>query len=179
MRLISVGDVNLTDSPLRVEAQLVLETDFPFAELSKISKGIKQGKKYSLEIKAVHDHRSLNANAYAWVLMQKIAEKLGITKEEVYRQNVQSYGTFTCITLQNNALDSFRKIWTSNGLGWQVEVMGQTFGYVDVMAYPGTSTYDSKQMARFIDGLIADCKDLEIETLPPDLLAGMVKEWGK
>lgn len=179
MKLISIGNVNLTDNPLRVDAQLVLESDFPVSELGNISKGIKQGKKYSLEIKAVYDHRSLNANAYAWVLMQKIAEKLGITKEEVYRQNVQSYGTFTCITMQKQALEDFKKVWASNGLGWLVVVMGGEFGYVDVMAYPGTSTYDSKQMARFIEGLVADCKDLEIETLPPDLLAGMVKEWGK
>ena len=102
-----------------------------------------------------------------------------ITKEEVYRENVRSYGTFTCITIQENALDEFKKTWSSNGIGWQVEVDGGLFGYLDVLAYPGTSTYDSKQMSRFIDGLVNDCKDLGIETLPEEELESIKKEWGK
>lgn len=160
-----------------VEATFRLEGDD--SALQEAWDGMKNGKKYELTIKEIRKHRSLSANAYAWVLMQKMAEELGITKEEVYRQNVQSYGTFSCIIMRDDAVDSFRKMWESNGLGWQIEILDGTFGFTDVLAYPGTSTYDSKQMGRFIDGLVQDCKDLGIETLPPDQLAAMIKEWEK
>ena len=179
MKLLKVIEATLTDSHHVVQALVELQGDLPLTELLHVSAGIKQGKKYTLEIKEVRKHRSLNANSYAWVLMQKIAEKLGITKEEVYRENVRSYGTFTCITIQENALDEFKKAWSSNGIGWQIEVDGGVFGYLDVLAYPGTSTYDSKQMSRFIDGLVNDCKDLGIETLPEEELESIKKEWGK
>lgn len=41
-----------------------------------------------LDIKAVkhRENRSLDANAYAWVLMSKIADTLGTSKEEVYEE---------------------------------------------------------------------------------------------
>lgn len=51
-----------------------------------------------LRIKAVkyRQKRSLDANAYAWVLMTKIANHPDIasSKEEVYEQMLQKYGTF-------------------------------------------------------------------------------------
>lgn len=160
-----------------IEASFRLEGDS--TALQEALDGLKNGKKYELIVKEVRKRRSLSANAYAWVLMQKMAEALGITKEEVYRQNVKSYGTFYCIAMLNDAVDSFRKMWESNGLGWQIEILDGTFENTDVLAYPGTSTYNSKQMSRFIDGLVSDCKDLGIETLPEEELESIKKEWGK
>ena len=32
----------------------------------------------------------------------------------------------------------------------------------------GSSTYDTKEMSRLIEGLVAECKDQGIDTLPPD-----------
>ena len=41
----------------------------------------------------------------------------------------------------------------------------------------GSSEYDSQEMSQFIDGIILDCKDLGIETLPPEELARMMAAW--
>ena len=41
------------------------------------------------EIKEHKEKRSLDANAYCWILCKKIADKLHITKEEVYRKNIK------------------------------------------------------------------------------------------
>lgn len=41
----------------------------------------------------------------------------------------------------------------------------------------GTSEYDTKEMSRFIDGIVSEAKELGIETLPPDEVARMKREW--
>ena len=46
----------------------------------------KECEKLSLEIKKYRRKRSLDANAYAWVLMSKLAEVLHTSKEEVYEE---------------------------------------------------------------------------------------------
>jgi hypothetical protein len=50
-------------------------------------------------------------------------------------------------------------------------------GKVDVMLYYGSSTYDSAQMGRLIDLIIEECKQNDIEYLPPEKLAAMLGEW--
>ena len=41
----------------------------------------------------------------------------------------------------------------------------------------GSSTYDTEEMSRLIDGLVDECKDAGIETLPPDELERMMKAY--
>lgn len=47
-----------------------------------------------------------------------------------------------------------------------------------IRAYYGSSQYSTKQMSRLLDSIVQDCKDLGIETLPPEKLAAMKEEWG-
>ena len=43
--------------------------------------------------------------------------------------------------------------------------------------YYGSSVFDSKEMSRFIDNLIAEAKALGIETMPPDKLNALLEAW--
>lgn len=49
---------------------------------------------YALTVKKHRKARSLNANAYAWVLIGKIAEKLQTDNESVYLTMLERYGVF-------------------------------------------------------------------------------------
>lgn len=51
-------------------------------------------KPYIITIEKQKRKRSLNANAYMWELCHKIAEKVGTTKETVYRKNIREVGSF-------------------------------------------------------------------------------------
>ena len=42
----------------------------------------------------------------------------------------------------------------------------------------GSSQYDSAEMAKFIDRIVDEAKELEIETLTPDELERMKARWG-
>ena len=137
-------------------------------------------KLYNLEVKEYRKKRSLDANAYAWVLIHKLAEAMRLTPEEVYLQQVLNVGNnFTPMCVREQDVDRFKKSWQSNGLGWPVMDLGysQVPGCRNLMAYHGSSTYDTDQMSRLIDNLVQDCKALDIETLSPDKLALLKEEW--
>ena len=129
---------------------------------------------YDLEVKEHRQKRSLDANAYCWVLINKIADAMRITPKEIYRQAIQNIGgNYEIIPIKEEAAERFRQIWESQGLGWPCVDMGKSKipGYRNLRAYYGSSTYDTRQMAQLIDNLVQDCKALDIETLPPDKLA--------
>ena len=137
-------------------------------------------KLYNLEVKEYRKKRSLDANAYAWVLIHKLAVAMRMTPEEVYLQQVLNVGNnFTPMCVREQDVDRFKKSWQSNGLGWPVRDLGysQVPGCRNLMAYHGSSTYDTAQMSRLIDNLVQDCKALDIETLSPERLALLKEEW--
>ena len=139
-----------------------------------------KNKLYNLEVKEYRKKRSLDANAYAWVLIHKLAEAMRLTPEEVYLQQVLNVGNnFTPMCVREQDVDRFKNSWRSNGLGWPVMDLGysQVPCCRNLMAYHGSSTYDTDQMSRLIDNLVQDCKALDIETLSPDKLALLKEEW--
>lgn len=123
--------------------------------------------------------RSLDANAYAWVLMDKLAEVMRIPKEEIYRNTVRNIGgNAEHYSGLNESIDKLASVWERKGLGWQAEKYpSDTEGYTNVILYYGSSSYDVTQMSRLIDNLVEDCRALDIETLPPDRLNSMLEAW--
>jgi len=138
-------------------------------------------KLYDLEIKEHRQKRSLDANAYAWVLINKVSDALRLTPKEVYRQAIQDIaGNHEIIPIKTEAADKFKEIWESQGLGWPCIDIGRSKidGYRNMKAYYGSSTYDTRQMSLLIDHLVEDCRALDIETLPPDKLALLLEAQG-
>ena len=135
---------------------------------------------YDLDVKEHRQKRSLDANAYAWVLIHKLAEETRLTPVEVYREAIRNVGhNFTPMCVREQDAESLKKVWAAKGLGWICEDLGQSqvSGCVVIACYHGSSTYDTKQMSQFIDNLVQDCKALDIETLPPDKLALLKEAW--
>lgn len=137
-------------------------------------------KLYDLEVKEHRNKRSLDANAYAWVLIHKLAEAMKLTPEEVYLQQIPNVGNnYTPMCVREQDVDRFRQRWMSNGIGWPVKDLGPSNvrGCRNLMAYHGSSTYDTAQMSRLIDLLVQDCKQLDIETLSEEKLSLLKEGW--
>lgn len=130
-------------------------------------------------VKKYRKRRSLDANAYFFVLADKVAAAMGTTKEEVYRHCIREIGGVSdTVCVRNEAVEHLREVWGQNGLGWQSETFPSKIeGCTNVVLYYGSSTYDTAQMARLIDNIIQDCKQLGIETATPDELADMLSLW--
>lgn len=156
----------------------ITTSDKPTAEFEELLSIVSSGHELSVEIKQYRPRRSLDANAYCWVLCQKLAEKFGGTKEDIYREAVRKAGQFDFIAVADRAVDQFIKAWQAKGLGWYAETMPSKIdGCKKVMVYYGSSVYDSKSMAHLIDYVVSECKAQGIETLPPDELARIKSEW--
>ena len=137
--------------------------------------------KLSIEIKPFRPRRSLDANAYAWVLMDRLAEKMAMSKVDIYREYVKNIGgNSEIVCVQDKAVDKLCEAWESKGIGWQTETFESKLeGCTNVILYYGSSTYDTAQMSRLLDLIIQDCKQLDIPTETPDMIARMKSLWGE
>ena len=136
--------------------------------------------KIDLVVKKHRNKRSLDANAYCWVLLQKLQEKLSLPKKAIYIELIKNIGDYELLPIKNEAVDKFINAWSKNGLGWICETTKSKLdGYTNVLAYYGSSTYDTKQMSRFIELIIQECKELNIETKTKNELDSLLKEWSK
>lgn len=137
------------------------------------------GHDVEVTVKRFRKKRSLDANAYAWVLMDKLAEKLSLPKANIYKRAIREVGgNSQIVCVQNKAVDALRAGWSRNGLGWLTDVLPSKIeGCTNVVLYYGSSTFDTEQMARMVDSIAQDCKSVGIETMPPDKLEALLTRW--
>lgn len=131
--------------------------------------------KYDLKIDKHRNKRSLDANNYAWHLINEISNALRLSKEEVYLQMLKSYGQREYVSMLANVNPSrISKYYEEQGM---FKHNNNTFK--SYMFYIGTSQYDSREMAIFIDGLVQEAKQLGIETLEDIEIQELLKEMEK
>lgn len=138
--------------------------------------------KLSIKIGRHKEKRSLNANAYFWVLCGKLASKLQQDKISIYRQLIQNIGdNFEILPIRNEAVETFIKNWQLKGLGWICDSLGDSKlrGYTNVCAYYGSSAYNTKQMSDLIDSIVFECKEQGIQVETPEQIAKMKSLWGE
>lgn len=132
-----------------------------------------------LRIKAVkyREKRSLDANAYAWVLMTKIADVIGTSKDEVYEEMLQRYG---CLDKDEKGyvIATVRADIGVERLGGHWKFYKSNGKFSSYISIKGSSEYDTAEMSRFIDRIVEEAKELGVPTETPDEIARMKQEWG-
>ena len=168
---------HLSDVARRVTGEWVVSftlTTDPRKELEGL-----QETDLDITVKKHRKKRSLDANAYAWVLIGTIAEAMHIDRKDVYREAIRAIGgNHEIVCVQNKAVESLCNGWQSLGLGWQTDTMPSKLkDCTTVFLYYGSSTYDTKQMSLLIDHLVQDAKELGLETLPPKELEVLLEQY--
>lgn len=132
------------------------------------------------ELKRVKNKRSLDANAYCWTLIHKIAEKVREIPVEVYRQYVRDIGCKThVVCVQIDDVETEVESFLHGHIGRMVEVGDSKLpGCATIHKKYGSSSYDRAQMARFIDAIIQDCIALGIEYRTPEEIDSLLSQWG-
>ena len=136
-------------------------------ELSMYLWNLDKEKKY--EIKEYKQKRSLSQNSYAWVLINELANKMRISKEEMYIQLLEDYSQCLMIPVEkgkkpNGYFKYYKYIATTN-------INGKEADYYKV--FKGSSEFNTEEMSIFLDGIIQECKQLDIQTLTPQEIALM------
>ena len=157
---------------------LCLHAEVP-SQVERICEKLDPNKKYVAELKEFRNRRSLNANAYLWVLLDKMAEALGREKDDLYTDYIKRFGVYKDFTLTEDEAKTFRVAWSMLGIGWPTQQVdfSPSGREVVIRAYYGSSQYNTKQMSRLLDAVVEDAKELGIETLTPEELERMKGEW--
>lgn len=143
-------------------------------------------KEITFTIKKRVEPRSLNANNYAWALIEKLAVALKADKDELYEQLLRQYGASETYTDEagNEVVVMFslkegippRRVarhYAEVGVGY---VNDQKF--IHYRAIKGTSEYSTKEMSDFLDGIIYECREVGIETDTPEQVSLYKEAYG-
>jgi len=131
-----------------------------------------------VEIKKHSEKRSLTANAYAHTLMEKIAKKLLTTHNEVYEQMLHDYGVKLYIVCTEKGVEDKRKDYKFVEVYSKVKIeneAGKIVDAVQVKCIRGSSKYNAKEFGFFLDGIITECRCLEIDVITPTELARLME----
>ena len=159
------------DNLQRLEFTLTVDRNYQnIQKLNDLAQVVAKGKELTVDIKQYRKRRSLDANAYAWILSDKIAKAIGNTKEFVYQEAIKAVGEFEIVPIKKEALDRWISAWNSKGVGWQSEVLEESKlkGYINTINYFGSSTYNSKEFSLLLEEIIYQAKELGIETMTPE-----------
>lgn len=135
------------------------------------------GKKITVEIKQYRQKRTLTANAYMWLLCDRIAAAIDSDKDEVYRAAIKKRAPFESLRVRKEAAPRLCESWESKGIGWVAEKAGEDMRFEYVNLYYGSSSFTTEEMARVIDWLVDEAQGLGIDTRTPQETAAMLEEW--
>lgn len=158
---------------------LTFEVDADSKTIFQIYDELNATGKLSIKIGKYKQKRSLDANAYCWVLISRLAEKLNIPKTDIYRAAIKEIGgNSDTVCIQDKAVDSLRDGWQRNGIGWLTETIPSKIeGCTNVILYYGSSTYDKGQMSRLINNIVEECKLQGIETKSAEEVDSLLRQW--
>lgn len=128
-------------------------------------------------IKKHRSLRSLDANAYMWVLINKISEAISppMNKQEVYLLMLRRYGQGGQVSILSSQFDSVIREFEYHKVLGTSTANGKEFTHADVLV--GSSKYDTREMSVLIDGVIQEARDLGIDTDTPEQIAKFKERW--
>nr|DAH34018.1 MAG TPA: NinB protein [Caudoviricetes sp.] len=141
-------------------------------------------KELKITAKIWREKRSLDSNAYYWVLLSRLAEHMKISKPCAHNMMLRRYG-------QNLLIDGIKAYiripdtekaekMALEASTYHIRPTSQTVSGSDGVTYrtyvmlKGSSDYDTREMSELIDGLVSECKECGIETATPEELQRML-----
>lgn len=170
---------NIAISYATGKPMLTLEVNEDKSAVLEMYEELKTAERLAIKIGKFKKKRSLDANAFCWVLISKLAEKLNIPKAEIYRSAIKEIGgNSDTVCVQDKAVQSLCDGWNHNGLGWITETFPSKIeGCTNVTLYYGSSTYDTAQMSRLVNMIVQECEQLGIETKSQEEIDSLLSSW--
>ena len=135
---------------------------------------VREIKDLDIDIHKHREKRSLSANAYAWVLIGKISDKLRAGKDETYLNLLKRYGQSEFVSVLSHIdVSGYFKYYEPIA---NATIQGKEFTHYKV--YKGSSEFTVEEMSIFLDGIISEAKELGIQTETPDQIRKMKERWG-
>lgn len=134
-------------------------------------------KPVSVDFKVIRERRSHNANALFWHCVQELSTALRTSKDEVYLQLLKRYGQYTYIAARPHAVEALKRQWKEVEVIGEVEVNGEKA--IQLLCYFGSSSYDTKEFSRLLDGTISEMREMGLDAPGDDYINDVIKELEK
>lgn len=120
--------------------------------------------------------RSLNANGLFWECVGRIANSMpGTDKWTIYLELLKRYGKFTYLCVKKKAVEAVKEVWREcEDLG-PIKI-GDEEGE-QLLCYFGSSTYDTKEFSRLLEGTIAEMREMGLQVPTSERMQESLKEW--
>lgn len=146
---------------------------------------LSQEDRLDVEIKKHREKRSLDANAYYWLLLGKIGKITGDSKNRLHNIMLDRYGELDM--MEDGSLIPFCIRDDIDYLEFPYPHLKPTQKtlskgnklYRWYYQIKGSSEYNTAEMSRLIDGVVGECREMGIETLPQEELERMMAEYGE
>ena len=152
-----------------------LETDGRLEDIEKL-----QGKDLDITLKAHREKRSLDANAFLWSCLGKMGGVLNEPTYDMYLYSLEKYGKFIFVQVIENAYEDLKRMWRHTkiiddfiGLN---PITGEKEKYLEVLCFFGSSTYNSKEFSRLLEGVISDMEQMGLERPTDEHLKAIIEE---
>jgi hypothetical protein len=155
----------------------VLMVDLPNKTDARAFNGLIGVDLLELSLTEYKPKRSLTANATLWLLLQRLAVKLGTSKDELYLEFLKRYGTFTHVIVKPKAVDAIKREWKAVVDLGEVTVNGQVG--IQLQLYFGSSTFNSKEFSHLLQGVIDECEEQGLETITSKEFDRLIKSIDK
>lgn len=141
----------------------------------QIVDAVKQGKTYTVAIKEYRKKRSLDQNAMYWSVLTTFAEALSISNAKAHNLLLRRYGQLEryddrpVYVVLPDTEDAEAK--ADEAETYHLKPTSQVKHGKDGKAYRtwmllrGSSTYDTQEMTRLLDGLLDECKEMGIAVM--------------
>ena len=163
---------------------LTITLESPEISLKEVSE-LAEMDKLSIKITKHRKKRSLDANAYYWLLVGKIGKITMDSKNHIHNIMLDRYGELD--TMSDGSLIPFCIRDDINYLEFPYPHLKPTQKtlskggklYRWYYQIKGSSEYNTMEMSRLIDGIVSECKEMGIETIPPEELQRMIAAYEK
>ena len=147
------------------------------AQLYQVAQELKEGKTFDVSIEPHKEKRSLNANNYSWALQDQIAKALNRSVDEIHDMMVMEYGVIETVSIKEVAWESAKRAFDYCKEIGRSQLNGTTFVHARIGV--GTHNYNTKEMSCFLNGVVAEAKELGIQTLEDRQIEDMINRWQK
>lgn len=175
-----IGKIKDITRSIAGETIISLVIEDGVAAVPGLTKLYQAGNRLALKIGKYRKKRSLDANAYHWVLCGKIADALDSDSDSVHYDLMVRYGT---IIRKDDGRSAILSVLPDVDLK-MCDIYGRRVGIghsadgkevVHYAVIKKSRYYDSKEMSVLLKGTILEAKELEIETLTPAELTEMME----
>ena len=137
-------------------------------DIKQIVENLDESKKYDVKISYHIEKRTLTANAYYWVLVNKIANVLQTSKEEVHEKMIKRYSQREYISvLEQVDIEKYGIRYYDEGVNFTQN--GKRFK--SYIIYENSSDMNKLEFSILVNGIVSEAQEMGIETLTPEQIA--------